>query len=62
MAFSVINEENVCLSTGTATPADVQGMLEALLNDDFKTVHDHIEGLQQGKGIALSDLITEMSK
>ena len=62
MAFPVVNEENVCLSTGTATPVAVQGMLDALLNDDFKTAYGKIRQVQIDQGIALEDLITELSQ
>ena len=62
MAFPTVNETNVCLSTGTATPADVQSMLDALLNEDFKTAYERINQLQMGQGIALTDLVTELSQ
>lgn len=39
MAFGRVDDEGVYLSTGTPLPADIQKIVETMLNDSFKTAY-----------------------
>jgi replication factor C subunit 3/5 len=76
MAYPEVNEKNVYLCTGNATPDEVRGGLAALLNSSFTEAFDckvhfssissllnvsaDIQMLQVEKGFALSDMVREL--
>eukprot|EP00475_Leptophrys_vorax_P018040 TRINITY_DN2465_c0_g1_i1.p1 TRINITY_DN2465_c0_g1~~TRINITY_DN2465_c0_g1_i1.p1 ORF type:complete len:366 (+),score=120.76 TRINITY_DN2465_c0_g1_i1:35-1132(+) len=60
MAYSEVDERNVYLCTGNATPEEVRGGLGALLNFEFTEAFKHIQRLQVEKGFALSDMVREL--
>ncbi|RWS26489.1 replication factor C subunit 5-like protein [Leptotrombidium deliense] len=60
MAFDVVNEKNVYLCCGQPQKSDITFILESLLNESFSDIYKKIRDLQQSRGIALIDIITQI--
>merc|ERR1712124_232187 len=61
MAYPVINETNVYFCTGKPLPADIKFIANSLFNDSYLESYDKIRKLQTDRGLALSDVITEIT-
>jgi replication factor C subunit 3/5 len=60
MAFEEVNETNVYLCCGHPLKSDIGQVLEWLLNDKYTDIYKNILKLQEDKGLALQDLITQI--
>lgn len=60
MAFGKVNEANVYTCVGHPTRQDIRSVTEALLNLKVKEAEKKISAIKETKGLALSDLITEI--
>ncbi len=60
MANTVLSEETVYGCTGNPLPADIEQVLNWLLTEDFQEVFTKIRGVQQIKGIALTDIVRDL--
>jgi replication factor C subunit 3/5 len=61
MAHDVVSEETVCASTGSPLSADIKTVINWLLNAPISEVYPNIRALQVEKGLALTDIIREIS-
>lgn len=55
-----LEARDVYESTGHPTPEDVRTVLSVLLSEALRQGVEHVQQLQQAKGLALQDIITEM--
>ena len=60
--FEEISAESVYACTGNPQPADIQALLKILLEKDFSTSYDHLVSLSLTKGLALTDIVNELSR
>eukprot|EP01147_Barroeca_monosierra_P000392 gene392-3738_t len=60
MAFGRVDDEGVYLSTGTPLPADIQKIVETMLNDSFKTAYRFIQDMKIERGLALVDILRDV--
>lgn len=61
MSYDKITEDNVYLCTGHPTGKDIQLMLQTMLNKDFDEALRKVDEIKTQKGLALQDMITDMS-
>ncbi|KAI8051976.1 putative RFC3-DNA replication factor C, 40 kDa subunit [Syncephalis plumigaleata] len=59
-AFDAIDDTVIYQCTGQPLPADIEYILHSLLNDEFSTAHSKINQIRIDKGLALTDIITEI--
>ncbi|XP_050535249.1 replication factor C subunit 5 [Daktulosphaira vitifoliae] len=59
-AFSEVNEDSVYTCVGHPLKSDIMDILKWLLNDDFSSTYQKIQGLKVDKGLALQDILTEL--
>ncbi|KAJ1538553.1 hypothetical protein HK405_013723, partial [Cladochytrium tenue] len=59
-AYDLADENSVYACVGAPLPADVARVAEWLFNEDFEVAHSRIVALKKEKGLALSDLVTEL--
>lgn len=62
LAFRNVTEDNVYTCVGHPLRTDIENVVNWLLKEDFKTTHSCIKELKVVKGLALSDIITEVHK
>merc|ERR1712037_118663 len=62
MAYPVINEKNVYFCTGKPLPTDIKFIADSLFNDSFKESFEKIRKLKTDRGLALTDIITEITE
>lgn len=62
LAFAAVNPTNVYQCTGQPMPADVQQVLEWLMEAEFPVVFARTWELMRDKGLALVDVTTELHK
>lgn len=55
-----LTARDVYESTGHPTPEDVRAVLAVLLSESLRQGVAHVQQLQQAKGLALQDIITEL--
>jgi replication factor C subunit 3/5 len=55
-----LTEKNVYATAGKPMPADVEEIVQSLLNDDLRQAYERIKGLMVKKGIALVDVLYEL--
>ena len=56
-----IDEQAVYACTGSPLPSDIEQCVQWLLNDDFVAAFQRVVGLQQHKGLALVDIVREIT-
>ena len=61
MAHDTVNEENVCSSTGSPLSSDIKNVLDWLMNATVKDCFENIRNLQYERGLALTDIVREIS-
>ena len=61
MAHDVVNEETVCSSTGSPLSTDIKNVLDWLMNATVKDCYASIRHLQYERGLALTDIVREIS-
>ncbi|KAI9349881.1 putative RFC3-DNA replication factor C, 40 kDa subunit [Zopfochytrium polystomum] len=59
-AYDTVTEENVFTCVGSPLPADMTRIAEWLFNEDFEIAYTRIITLKKEKGLALSDIVTEL--
>jgi len=59
VGFSLVNEENVYLCTGSPLRKHIQQMIDWMLNENFTTAYKNIWEMKSLKGLALGDILTE---
>lgn len=57
MSFENIDDENVYECIGDPQPKDIDNILNALINYDFKECYNYIKNIKDSKGLALIDII-----
>lgn len=60
MAYDVVSEDNVYSCVGHPLRTDIANIVNWMLNDSFSGAYDKISQLKTTKGLALSDIITEV--
>eukprot|EP00775_Hariotina_reticulata_P011045 gene11045-11200_t len=60
MACDTVDESGVYLTTGNPLPADIESVVNWLLNEDFTTAFRNISKLQVDRGVALVDIVREL--
>ncbi|KAJ2376212.1 Subunit of heteropentameric Replication factor C (RF-C) [Coemansia sp. RSA 2607] len=60
-AYPRINSEEVYACTGQPSPDDIKRVVDWMLNDDFHVALSNIVNLKRDKGLALQDIITELT-
>eukprot|EP00043_Microstomoeca_roanoka_P022148 m.256084 g.256084 ORF g.256084 m.256084 type:complete len:328 (-) comp20892_c0_seq1:95-1078(-) len=60
MAFNKVEEEGVYLCTGTPLPADIESIVETMLNESFKMAFHMINELKTNQGLALQDILRDV--
>eukprot|EP00878_Enallax_costatus_P045954 GHUV01055497.1.p1 GENE.GHUV01055497.1~~GHUV01055497.1.p1 ORF type:complete len:181 (+),score=47.62 GHUV01055497.1:1122-1664(+) len=60
MACDVVDETGVYLTTGNPLPADIETVMQWLLNDPFIQTFQNVTKLQIDRGVALVDIIREL--
>jgi len=61
MAFDAVTPDSVYRCTGSPKPDDVQIILTCLLQDDFATATTQIWNIMTENGLALQDILTQLS-
>jgi len=61
MAFDEVNENSVYACTGDPSPSQMKGLMKSLLVKGYTEAVRDIQNLQKVHGLALSDLITNLS-
>lgn len=61
MSSETVNETTVYLTSGAPMPADIDNILELLMNQTFRVACEQITSLCTTKGYALADVLTEVS-
>jgi replication factor C subunit 3/5 len=61
MAYQVVDEKNVYLTSGSPLPVDVDAILDLLMNSDFRSATSQIADLCSSKGYALVDILAELT-
>ncbi|KAJ3082228.1 Replication factor C (RF-C) subunit [Quaeritorhiza haematococci] len=59
-AYSKIDEDSVYTCTGSPLPSDITKIVEWLFNCEFTTAFTNVQKLKTEKGLALTDIITEV--
>ncbi|KAJ3188825.1 Replication factor C (RF-C) subunit [Gaertneriomyces sp. JEL0708] len=59
-AFPQVDENSVYLCTGSPLPSDISQITDWLLNSEFTHAYTSIQKLRTDRGLALSDIITEV--
>lgn len=62
LAYKDVTEDNVYTCVGHPLKSDIENIVKWLLNEDFKTTYKNIQEVKTVKGLALSDIITEVHK
>ncbi|KAI8321720.1 P-loop containing nucleoside triphosphate hydrolase protein [Martensiomyces pterosporus] len=60
-AYPRIDGGEVYACTGQPSPDDIKRVVDWMLNDDFHTASSNIVALKRDKGLALQDIITELT-
>ncbi|KAJ1966320.1 Subunit of heteropentameric Replication factor C (RF-C) [Dipsacomyces acuminosporus] len=60
-AYPRIDNDEVYACTGHPSPDDIKRVVDWMLNDDFHTALANIVALKRDKGLALQDIITELT-
>ncbi|GJQ82236.1 hypothetical protein Trydic_g19437 [Trypoxylus dichotomus] len=60
LAYKDVTEDNVYNCVGHPLKTDIDNIVKWLFNDDIKTVYTNIKELKTVKGLALSDILTEV--
>ncbi|GLH11225.1 Replication factor C subunit 2 [Gryllus bimaculatus] len=60
MAYKEVTEDNVYTCVGHPLRNDIANIVMWLLNDEFTTTYSKIQELKSAKGLALSDILTEV--
>ncbi|KAK9729417.1 ATPase family associated with various cellular activities (AAA) [Popillia japonica] len=60
LAYKNVTEDNVYNCVGHPLKTDIENILKWLLNDDVKSTYINIKELKTIKGLALSDILTEI--
>lgn len=60
LAFKNVTEDNVYTCVGHPLKSDIEKIIKLLLNESFKNTFNNIKQLQALKGLALSDILTEI--
>jgi len=60
VGFSLVNEENVYMTTGNPLRSDIQQIIDWMLNEDFTTAYTNISTMKSTKGLALGDILMEV--
>lgn len=60
LAFKNVTEENVYTCVGHPFKSDIENIVKWLLNEDIKTCYKNILELKTIKGLALTDIVTEI--
>lgn len=58
---SLLDEAAVYSCTGSPLPADIDALLNWLMNENFADAYQHIRKLQEDKGLALLDITRELT-
>ncbi len=61
MAFPVVDETSVYLTSGAPLPTDMAIVLDLLLNADFKTAYESVVSMCTQKGYALADVLQDLT-
>jgi len=56
-AYDVVDETAVYNCTGNPHPADIEGIVDSMMNEEFQTSFNRISALKATKGLALQDII-----
>ncbi|KAJ3055953.1 hypothetical protein HK097_008662 [Rhizophlyctis rosea] len=59
-AFPIVNEDAVYTCTGSPRPKDITTMASIMFDSDFASAYAAVQRLKTEKGLALSDIITEL--
>jgi replication factor C subunit 3/5 len=62
LAYDVIDERNVYLTSGAPLPADMLNILDSLMNKGFKEAYEFVWELCREKGYALADVIKDLTE
>ncbi|KAK4873627.1 hypothetical protein RN001_012987 [Aquatica leii] len=62
LAFKNVTEDNVYTCVGHPLKSDIENIIKWLLNETFKTTYNNIKQLQNLKGLALPDILTEVHR
>ncbi|KAF5296502.1 hypothetical protein FQR65_LT01491 [Abscondita terminalis] len=62
LAFKNVTEDNVYTCVGHPLKSDIENIMKWLLNENFKTTYNNIKQLQNLKGLALPDILTEVHR
>ncbi|XP_059146697.1 replication factor C subunit 5-like [Physella acuta] len=60
MAFDEVTEDNVYTCVGHPLRKDIENIVNWVLNENFTTAYKNIMNLKTQKGLALSDILTEV--
>ncbi|XP_066152382.1 replication factor C subunit 5 [Euwallacea fornicatus] len=60
LAFKDVTEDTVYTCVGHPLRRDIENIVKWLLNDDIKTTYKNIQELKTLKGLALTDILTEV--
>jgi replication factor C subunit 3/5 len=60
-AYDHVTEEAVYITTGSPLPSDIEHISNLLFTADFATAYSGIAALKTDKGLALSDIVTELA-
>ncbi|KAJ2660376.1 Subunit of heteropentameric Replication factor C (RF-C) [Coemansia sp. RSA 1200] len=60
-AFSRIDSDEVYICTGQPSPDDIKRIVDWMLNDEFHVALSNTAALKRDKGLALQDIISELS-
>lgn len=61
MSYDVVDETAVYLTSGVPLPADMQKLLDGLLNSNFQDALENTISMCKLKGYALSDVLTDLT-
>ena len=61
MAYDIVSEENVYLTSASPLPDDMTKIFNCLLNETFKVSYDTVKKMCQEKGYALADVVTDLT-
>lgn len=61
MAYGTVNSNNVYDSAGHPSPADMERCIQFLCNESFQVAYKEIDGICLEKGLALLDIVSELS-
>ncbi|KAJ2451894.1 Subunit of heteropentameric Replication factor C (RF-C) [Coemansia sp. RSA 2336] len=61
-AYPRIDTDDVYACTGQPSPDDIKRIIDWMLNDEFQVALSNINALKRDKGLALQDIISELSQ